>query len=72
VIDLNSEVLEVYYGDSAGTRRNEPGRILRGRLAGIDCWQMKLKVSIPFIDMPGDKTELVEACTAGMGDDEEH
>jgi hypothetical protein len=72
VLDLDSEVLEVYYGDSAGTRRNEPRRVLRGRLAEIDCWQMKLKVTIPFIDMPGDKEELIEACTEGMGFDEEY
>jgi hypothetical protein len=72
VLDLDSEVLEVYYGDSDGTRRNEPGRVLRGRLADIDSWQMNLKVTIPFIDMPGDKKELVEACTEGMGFDEEY
>jgi hypothetical protein len=72
VLDLDSEVLEVYYGDSSGTRMSEPERVLRGRLAEIDCWQMKLKVTIPFIDMPGDKGELVEACTVGMGFNEEY
>jgi hypothetical protein len=72
VIDLDSKVLEVYYGNSCGTRRDEPGRVLRGMLAEIDCWQMRWKVAIPFIEMPGDKEELVEACTAGMGDGEEY
>jgi hypothetical protein len=38
----------------------------------MDSWQMNLKVTIPFIDMPEDKKELVEACTEGMGFDEEY
>jgi len=41
---------------------------VRGRLAEAGITQQVLKVSIPCIDLPGDKEELVEACTAGFGD----
>lgn len=32
-----------------------------------NVWNQKFKVAFPFIDLPGDKTELLKACTAGLG-----
>jgi hypothetical protein len=29
-----------------------------------------LRVAIPFIDLPGDKEELVRACTKGLEEEE--
>ena len=67
VVDLDAEVLEVYCGVS-GLGRMGVRPAMRGRLAEAGITQQVLKVSIPCIDLPGDKEELVEACTAGFGD----
>ena len=61
---LDADILEVYCGvrmDRIGARP-----VLRGRLAEAGVTQQVLKVSIPFIDLPGDKEELVKACVAGL------
>lgn len=63
VVDLDAEVLEVYYYD--GVRRW--GDAMRGRLAEANVQEQKLQVSIPFIDLPGDKEELIQACMEGTG-----
>jgi hypothetical protein len=67
LIDLDAEVLEVYYGVSL----EEARPVLRGKLAEAGVLQQVLKVSIAFIDLPGDKEELVKACTAGLDDFED-
>jgi hypothetical protein len=40
-------------------------------LAEAGVKQQVLRVAIPFIDLPGDKEELVKACTAGSEEEEE-
>lgn len=69
VIDLDAEVLEVYYGDcgEGGVRMRASRGPLVGRLGEVNVWNQKFKVAFPFIDLPGDKTELLKACTAGLG-----
>lgn len=59
VVDLDAEVLEVYYGVGRG------GSVTRGRLGEANVREQRLQVSIPFIDLPGDKTDLLKACIAG-------
>lgn len=67
VVDLDAEVLEVYYYD--GGRRW--GDAMRGRLAEVNVQEQRLQVSIPFIDLPGDKEELIQACMEGTGNGED-
>lgn len=45
--------------------------MLRGRLAEVGVTQQVLRAAIPFIDLPGDKEELVKACMAGEEEEEE-
>jgi hypothetical protein len=69
---LDGEVLEVYRGVSEfelGRMRERP--VIRGLLAEVGIRGQALRVSIPFIDLPGDKEELVKACMAGVGEEEE-
>lgn len=71
LVDLDAEVLEVYKGvcefemGSMGERT-----VGRGRLAEVGVTQQVLRVTIPFIDLPGDKEELVKACVAGEEEEE--
>ena len=62
VVDLDAEVLEVYAGASISGLRVEG----RGRLAEVGIRRQVLRVAIPFIDLPGEKEELVRACTKGL------
>ena len=73
VVDLDADVLEVYCGVGEFRMGRMGARpVLSGRLAQAGVTQQVLKISIPFIDLPGDKEELVKACTAGLdGYDEE-
>jgi hypothetical protein len=66
LIDLDAEVLEVYHG--VRLERLEARPVRSGRLAEAGVSQQILKISIPFIDLPGEKEELVKACTAGLND----
>lgn len=71
-IDLDAEVLEAYSGVSmfrSGRMGTRP--VMRGRLAEAGIRAQVLRVTIPFIDLPGDKEELVQACTAGDEEVEE-
>jgi hypothetical protein len=72
VVGLDAEVLEVYEGvsDHAISRMRERP-VMRGRLAEVGVRQQSLRMTIPFIDLPGDKEELVKACTAGEEEEEE-
>lgn len=64
-IDLDAEVLEVYSGVSEfQMSRMQTRPVMRGRLAEAGVRGQVLRVTIPFIDLPGDKEELVKACTA--------
>ena len=70
LIDLDAEVLEVYRGVSERVSKRL-GRevVMRGRLAEAGVkWQL-LVASFPFIDLAGDKEELVEACTVRSEED---
>ena len=69
LIDLDSEVLEVYSG--VGGSRFGTTPVVRGRLAEVGARGQVLRVAIPFVDLPGDKEELVKACTAGDEEEEE-
>jgi hypothetical protein len=72
LVDLDTEVLEVYAGVSEhAMSRMRERPVMRGRLAEAGVKQQVLKVAIPFIDLPGDKEELVKACTAGSEEEEE-
>ena len=65
-IDMDAEVLEVYSGVSdLQMNRMQARPVMRGRLAEAGVRQQVLRVTIPFIDLPGDKEELVKACMAG-------
>lgn len=68
VVDLDREVLEVYRG-FGNRRRGGAPLVLSGRLAEVGVRQQWLRVTIPFIDLPGDKKELVEACERGLEED---
>lgn len=72
LVDLDAEVLEVYSGASDfQMNRMQTRPAMRGRLAEAGVRQQLLRVTIPFIDLPGDKEELVSACTAGDEEVEE-
>lgn len=72
LVDLDAEVLEVYSGASDfQMNRMQTRPAMRGRLAEAGVRQQLLRVTIPFIDLPGDKEELVRACTAGDEEVEE-
>lgn len=72
LVGLDADVLEVCSGVSEfQTSRMQTRPAMRGRLAEAGVGQQVLRVTIPFIDLPGDKEELLRACTAGGGEVEE-
>jgi len=72
LVDLDAEVLEVYSGVSDfQMNRMHTRPVMKGRFAEAGVRQQVLRVTIPFIDLPGDKEELVKACTAGDEEVEE-